>query len=82
MAQVTIHLLPEDGLGAARRCARENRPSLPTGAGARIREATTADRPGSLDHLLHHGAGDLVEREDPPPEDPDPFRNRLQERRS
>ena len=85
MAQVTVHL-PEDGLTAARKCVRENRPSLPAGAGegagARIREAATADRPGSLGHLPHHGAGGLVEPDDPPPEDPDLFRNCFQERRS
>ena len=73
MAQVTVYL-PVDVLEAARKCAdRENR-SLSAWVSALIREATATEWPGSLVDLLHHGSGDLVEPDDPPPEDVDAFR--------
>ena len=81
MTQATVRL-PEDGLvPAPRERAREDRTGLSAWVGARIREAATADWPEGLDHLPHHGAGDVVEADDSPPEDRDTLRNRLQERR-
>lgn len=72
MAQVTVYL-PADVLEAARRCAgRENR-SLSAWVSARIREATATEWPGTLVDLLHDRGGDLVEPDDPPPEDVDGF---------
>ena len=73
MAQVTIYL-PDDVLVAARRCAREERTSVSAWVGARIREAVATEWPESLVHLLHHGTGDIVEPDDPPPGDLDIFR--------
>ena len=73
MAQVTVYL-PADVLESARRRAdRENR-SLSAWVSGLIRGATSTEWPGSLVDLLHHGGGDLVEPDDPPPEDVDAFR--------
>ena len=76
MAQVTVYL-PADVLEVARKCAgRENR-SLSAWVSALIREATATEWPASLVELLHHGSGDLVEPDDPPPEDVDAFRSHV-----
>ena len=73
MAQVTVYL-PDDLLVIAReRAAREHR-SLSAWVGGLIREATANEWPESLVNLLHHGRGDLVEPDDPPPGDLDLFR--------
>ena len=70
MAQVTV-CLPAGVLAAARKCASEENRSLSAWVGTPIREATAADAqwPGSLVDLPHHGSGDVVEPDDPPPED-------------
>ena len=76
MAQVTVYL-PADVLEVARKCAgRENR-SLSAWVSALIREATATEWPAGLVELLHHGSGDLVEPDDPPPEDVDTFRSHV-----
>ena len=72
MAQVTVYL-PAGILAAARKCASEENRSLSAWVGTLIREATVAEWPGSLVDLLHHGSGDIVEPDDPPPEDVDTF---------
>ena len=72
MAQVTVYL-PAGVLAAARKCASEENRSLSAWVGTLIREATVAEWPGSLVDLLHHGSGDIVEPDDPPPEDVDTF---------
>ena len=68
MAQVTVYL-PDDVLAAARKCAENERRSLSAWVSARIREAAVTEWPESLIDLLHHGIGDIVEPDDPPPED-------------
>ena len=73
MAQVTVYL-PADVLEAARKSAGRESRSLSAWVGALIREATATEWPGSLVDLLHRGGGDLVEPDDPPPEDVDAFR--------
>ena len=73
MAQVTIYL-PADVLEAARRCAGEENRSLSAWVSTLIRGATATEWPESLVNLLHHGSGDLVEPEDPPPQDVDAVR--------
>lgn len=73
MAQVTV-FLPDDVLAAARKFAENERRSLSGWVSARIREATASEWPKTLVDLLHHGTGDIVEPDDPPPEDLDLFR--------
>ena len=68
MAQVTVYL-PDNVLAAARKCAGEENRSLSAWVSALIREATATEWPGSLVELLRHGGGDIVEPDDPPPED-------------
>ena len=67
MAQVTVYL-PDDVLAAARKGAENERMSLSAWVSARIREASVTEWPDSLIDLLHHGTGDIVEPDDPPPE--------------
>lgn len=73
MAQVTVYL-PADVLDAARRCADQENRSLSAWVSELIHEATAAEWPNSLVDLLHHGEADLVEPDDPPPEDVDAIR--------
>ena len=73
MAQVTIYL-PGDILSVARKCASEDNQSLSAWVSTLIRVATATEWPRSLVDLLHHGTGDIVEPDDPPPEDVDAFR--------
>lgn len=73
MAQVTIYL-PADVLEAARKCAGHENRSLSAWVSALIREATATEWPEGLVNMLHHGSGDLVEPDDPPPEDMDAIR--------
>ena len=73
MAQVTVYL-PADLLEAARKSAEQESRSLSAWVSALIREAMATEWPGSLVDLLHHGGADLVEPDDPPPEDVDAFR--------
>lgn len=73
MAQVTVYL-PADVLESARRCADQENRSLSAWVSGLIREATATEWPGSLVDVLHYGSGDLVEPDDPPPEDVDAFR--------
>ena len=72
MEQVTVYL-PAGVLAAARKCASEENRSLSAWVGTLIREAAATEWPGSLVDLLHHGSGDIVEPDDPPPEDVDTF---------
>jgi hypothetical protein len=69
MAQVTVYL-PDDVLEAARREAAQKKTSL----SAYLCELLTRQTrprawPEQLVDLLTRGSGDLVEPEDPPPED-------------
>ena len=73
MAQVTVQL-PDHILAAARKRADEERRSLSAWVSALIQEATATGWPESLIALLSHGNGDIIEPDDPPPEDPDLFR--------
>ena len=73
MAQFTVYV-PDDVLAAARRRAKEQDRSLSAWVSGLIRQETTADWPKSFVDLLHHGNGDLVEPDDQPPEDIEPFR--------
>ena len=73
MAQVTVYL-PADVLEAARKCAGQENRSLSAWVSALIRDAAATEWPESLVNLLHHGGGDLVEPDDPPPGDMDAFR--------
>lgn len=73
MAQMTVYV-PDDVLAAARRRAKEHDRSLSAWVSGLIRQETTADWPKSLVDLLHHGSSDLVEPDDQPPEDVEPFR--------
>ena len=73
MAQITVYV-PDDVLAAARRHAKEQDRSLSAWVSGLIWQETTADWPKSLVDLLHHGSGDLVEPDDQPPEDVEPFR--------
>ena len=68
MPQVTVYL-PADVLDAARKHAGLASSSLSSWVGGLIRDATATEWPGSLVDLLQHGSGDLVEPDDPPPED-------------
>ena len=68
MAQVTVYL-PEDVLAIARKCAKQEQRSLSAWVSARIRESISTEWPESLIELLHHGTGDIVVPDDPPPED-------------
>ena len=72
MAQVTVYL-PEDVLAIARKRAKLERKTLSAWLSARIRESTLTEWPESLVDLLHHGTGDIVEPDDPPPGDLKPF---------
>ena len=73
MAQVTVYL-PANVLAAARKCADLENRSLSAWVSTLIREATVTEWPDSLVELLRHGGGDIVEPDDPPPEDTDTFR--------
>ncbi|MDD9982175.1 MAG: hypothetical protein OXU81_12595 [Gammaproteobacteria bacterium] len=73
MAQVTIYF-PADVLEAARKCAGQEHRSLSAWVSTLIREATAMEWPEGLVNLIHHGSGDLVEPDDPPPEDVDAIR--------
>ena len=73
MAQVTVYL-PADVLKAARKCADQESRSLSAWVSALIRDATATEWSESLVNLLHHGDGDLVEPDDPPPKDVHAFR--------
>ena len=70
MAQVTIYL-PARTLETARRRAGEEHQSLSAWVSSLIRDATATEWPPSFIELLNHGAGDIAEPDDPPPEDVD-----------
>ena len=73
MPPVTIYL-PGDLIDAARKEARGRNRSLSAWIGGMVRDAVATDWPRSFVDLLHQGAGDLVEPDDPPPEDIEPLR--------
>lgn len=73
MSQVTVYL-PADVLEAARKRARAQHRSLSAWVGALIRRESVSEWPDSLKHLLRQGSADLVEPDDPPPEDIVEFR--------
>ena len=73
MAQVTVYL-PEDVLETARKRAGEQNSSLSAWISTLIRRESVTEWPNSLVSLLHHGSADLVEPDDPPPEDVETFR--------
>ena len=73
MAQVTVYL-PADVLEAARKRARQQHRSLSAWVSELIRRESITEWPDSLEHLLRHGNADLVEPDDPPPEDVEAFR--------
>ena len=69
MAQVTIYL-PEELIDEAREHAKSAERSLSAWVAELVRRETTAKEwPKSFVDLLTHGGGDLVEPDDPPPED-------------
>ena len=72
MPPVTIYL-PGDLIDAARREARGRNCSLSAWIGRLVQDAVASDWPQSFVDLLHQGAGDLVEPDDPPPEDIEPL---------
>ena len=73
MAQVTVYL-PADVLEAAREQAREHNCSLSAWVSGLIRQNATAGWPKSLVDTLRQGRGELVEPDDPPPEDVETLR--------
>ena len=73
MPPVTIHL-PGDLIDAARREARRRNRSLSAWIGGLVHDAVATDWPRSFVALPHPGSGDLVEPDDPPPEDIEPLR--------
>ena len=73
MAQVTVYL-PQDVLDTARKLANEQNRSLSAWLSGLVRRETVSEWPEGLVDLLHHGSADLLEPEDPPPEDVEAFR--------
>lgn len=73
MAQVTVYL-PADVLEEARKLARKQHRSLSAWISVLIRRESLTEWPRSLVDLLRHGDGDLVEPDDPPPEDVEAIR--------
>ena len=73
MPSVTIYL-PPDLIDAARKQASAGNRRLSTWIGGLVREATATEWPRSLVNLLHHGSADLIEPDDPPPEDVESLR--------
>ena len=73
MPPVTIYL-PGDLIDAARKEARGRNRSLSAWIGGLVQDAVTTDWPQSFVDLLSQGGGDLVEPDDPPPEDIEPLR--------
>ena len=73
MPPVTIYL-PPDLIEAARKQAGERNRSLSAWIGGLVREATATEWPRSLVDLLRHGNANLVEPDDPPPEDVETLR--------
>jgi hypothetical protein len=73
MAQVTVYV-PDDVLDAARRHAKGQGRSLSAWVSGLIRQETATEWPKGLVDLLRHGSGDLVEPDDQPPEEVEPFR--------
>ena len=73
MAQVTVYL-PQDVLDTARKLAGEQNSSLSAWLSGLVRRESVSEWPESLVDLLHHGSADLVEPEDPPPENVETFR--------
>ena len=68
MARVTPHLSADILAVARKRAGPENR-SRPTRVRARIRETDATEWPEGLVELLQHGSANLVEPDDPLPED-------------
>ena len=73
MPPVTIHL-SRDLIDAARKEARGGNRSLLASMGGLVQDAAASDWARSFVDLLHRGSGDLVEPDDPPPEDIEPLR--------
>ena len=73
MPPVTIYL-PADLIDAARKQASEGSSSLSAWVTGLVREATATEWPRSLVEILRQGGGDLVEPDDPPPEDVESLR--------
>lgn len=73
MPPVTIYL-PADLVDAARKRARERNRSLSAWVSGLIRDAAAPEWPPSFVDLLRQGSAELVEPEDPPPEDVETLR--------
>ena len=73
MAQITIYLT-EDIAKTARKRAKEENESLSAWIADLVRRETTTEWPRSLLDVLEHGAGDIAEPYDPPPEDVESLR--------
>ena len=73
MAQVTVYL-PADILETARERAKEQNRSLSAWISGLIRRESVTEWPKSLVDLLRNGSADLIEPDDPPPEDVETFR--------
>ena len=68
MPPVTIYL-PADLIDAARKHAGERHRSLSAWIAALVREATATEWPRGFAEIIRRGSGDLIEPDDPPPED-------------
>ena len=73
MPTVIIHL-PGDLIDAARKAARGRNRNLSAWIGRLVQDVVASEWPRSFVELLHRGSGDLVEPDDPPPEDIEPLR--------
>ena len=73
MAQVTVYL-PAEVLDAARQKARDQHRSLSAWVSDLIRRESVTEWPASFRELLRHGSADLVEPDDPSPEEVEEFR--------
>ena len=73
MPPVTVYL-PGDLIDAAHKEARGRNCSLSVWIGGLAQDAAASDWARSFVDLLHRGSGDLVEPDDPPPEDIEPLR--------
>jgi len=68
MPQVTIYL-PDEVAKQARQHAKKERRSLSSWVSELVKRETGEEWPSTLIDVLESGSGDLVEPDDPPPED-------------
>ena len=73
MSPATVYV-PGDLINATRKEAGVWNRSLSAWIGGLVQDAVASDWPRSFVDLLHRRSGDLVEPDDPPPEDIEPLR--------